>query len=64
VLDVVERVCSRVLIIDKGVLVADGSPDALKARTRETSLEAVFRDLTHAESAEPRVQRVLEGLRL
>src|SRR5687767_5309222 len=51
VLDFVERVCSRVLIIDKGVLVADGSPDALKARTQETSLEAVFRDLTHAESA-------------
>jgi ABC-2 type transport system ATP-binding protein len=63
VLDVVERICARVLIIDKGQLVADGSPEALKARTRGTSLEAVFRDLTHAESAEPRVDRILGALR-
>ena len=63
VLDVVERICARVLIIDKGVLIADGSPDSLKARTQETSLEAVFRDLTRAESAEPRVERILEALR-
>jgi ABC-2 type transport system ATP-binding protein len=62
VLDVVERICARVLIIDQGVLVADGSPESLKARTRESSLEAVFRDLTHAESAEPRVDRILKGL--
>jgi ABC-2 type transport system ATP-binding protein len=62
VLDVVERICTRVLIIDKGTLVADGSPEALKARTQGTSLEAVFRDLTHAESAEPRVARVLRAL--
>ena len=63
VLDVVERVCARVLIIDKGRLVADGSPDALKARTQGTSLEAVFRDLTHAESAEPRVASILDALK-
>ena len=62
VLDVVERICARVLIIDQGVLIADGSPEALKARTKESSLEAVFRDLTHAESAEPRVARILKGL--
>ena len=63
VLDVVERVCARVLIIDKGTLVADGSPDELKARTQETSLEAVFRDLTQAESAVPRVERILRSLK-
>jgi ABC-2 type transport system ATP-binding protein len=62
VLDVVERICARVLIIDQGVLVADGSPESLKARAQESSLEAVFRDLTHAESAEPRVERLLKGL--
>lgn len=63
VLDVVERICTRVLIIDKGRLVADGSPDALKTRASETSLEAVFREVTRAESAEPRVARILAGLR-
>jgi ABC-2 type transport system ATP-binding protein len=63
VLDVVERICARVLIIDRGVVVADGSPESLKARTNETSLEAVFRDLTNAERAEPRVDRILKALR-
>jgi ABC-2 type transport system ATP-binding protein len=64
VLDVVERLCTRVLIIDRGVLVADGSPESLKADTHESSLEAVFRDLTRAGSAEPRVDRILRGLKV
>jgi ABC-2 type transport system ATP-binding protein len=63
VLDVVERICTRVIIIDKGRLAADGSPDELKAAAHEASLEAVFRDLTDAQSAAPRVDRILEGLR-
>jgi ABC-2 type transport system ATP-binding protein len=63
VLDVVERFCDRVLIIDQGTIVADGSPADLKARTQEASLEAVFRDLTHATDAEPRVRQILESLR-
>ena len=63
VLDVVERICTRVLVVDQGVLVADGSPDSLKARTHQTSLEAVFRDLTRAESAEPRVDLILQALK-
>lgn len=63
VLDVVERFCDRVLIIDHGSIVADGSPADLKAKTQEASLEGVFRDLTHAESAEPRVRSIIESLR-
>ena len=62
VLDVVERFCDRVLIIDHGNIVADGSPADLKAKTQEASLEGVFRDLTHAESAEPRVRSIIESL--
>src|SRR5262245_33103610 len=62
VLDVVERFCDRVLIIDQGSIAADGSPEDLKAKTQEASLEAVFRDLTHAQSAEPRVRRIIEAL--
>src|SRR5215510_1361990 len=62
VLDVVERFCDRVLIIDHGVIVADGSPEELKAKTQEASLEGVFRDLTHTESAEPRVRQIIETL--
>jgi ABC-2 type transport system ATP-binding protein len=62
VLDVVERLCARVLIIGDGNLIADGSPEALMTRAQETSLENVFRDLTRAESADPRVARVLRSL--
>jgi ABC-2 type transport system ATP-binding protein len=40
VLDVVERFCDRVLIIDHGSIVADGSPDDLSEDS--PSLEGVF----------------------
>ena len=63
VLDVVERVCARVLILDRGAIVADGSPDALMAASSGRTLEAVFRDLTHAERVEPRVAQMLDSLR-
>jgi ABC-2 type transport system ATP-binding protein len=62
VLDVVERFCDRVIIIDRGAIVADGSPTELKAKTQEASLEGVFRDLTHSQSAEPRVRQIIETL--
>jgi ABC-2 type transport system ATP-binding protein len=62
VLDVVERFCDRVLIIDHGSIAADGTPADLKAKTQGASLEAVFRNLTHAESAEPRVRQIIEAL--
>jgi len=64
VLDVVEKVCSRVLIIDQGSLIADGSPDELKATIHKGSLEDVFREVTRAESIEPRITTILEGLKL
>jgi ABC-2 type transport system ATP-binding protein len=63
VLDVVERFCDRVLIMDHGEIVADGSPDELKARSRESSLEAVFRGVTHTESAEPHITKIMDALR-
>jgi ABC-2 type transport system ATP-binding protein len=62
VLDVVERFCDRVLIIDHGDIVADGSPDDLKSKTHEASLEAVFRDLTHSVDAEPRIRHIIDSL--
>ena len=63
VLDVVERFCDRVLIIDHGAIVADGSPAELKAKNQESSLEAVFRELTHSADAEPRVRQIIDTLR-
>ena len=49
VLDVVERVCNRVLIIHEGNLIADGTLDSLKDQTKGSTLEEVFRQLTHSD---------------
>ena len=49
ILEVVENLCDRVVIIDRGRVVADGSVDELKGMTKRSSLEGVFSELTHAE---------------
>jgi ABC-2 type transport system ATP-binding protein len=64
VLDVVERFCNRVIILDHGNVVADDSPEALKAKSHESSLEAVFRGITQTASAEPRIVKIIEALRV
>jgi ABC-2 type transport system ATP-binding protein len=64
VLDVVEKVCHRVLIIHQGNLIADGTLDSLKDLTKGSTLEEVFRQLTHAASTEPVVSRALEVMKL
>lgn len=46
VLEVVDRMCSKIVIIDKGRLVAEGTSEQLKAATGETSLDAAFGKLT------------------
>jgi ABC-2 type transport system ATP-binding protein len=54
ILDVVERVCDRVLIIDKGKLLLDGAPDALVAQHGSGTLERLFTQLTGGEELERR----------
>ncbi len=63
VLDVVERVCDRVMIIHKGNLIANSTPDSLKASTGQSTLEDVFRHLTQSAGADPSVARIIESLR-
>ena len=63
VLDVVEKVCDRVLIINEGRLIGGGSPETLKAATGQETLEGVFRKLTDAASVDPGVARILAALR-
>ncbi len=46
ILEEVEAVCSRVIIIDRGRIVANGTPKELKARSPEGRLEDVFRSIT------------------
>ena len=45
VLDVVEKVCDRVLILHEGNLIADATVEDLKERTHRSTLEDAFRVL-------------------
>ena len=50
ILDVVERICERVVIIHQGSIVADGTVEQLLEQTGEKSLEQVFNKLTATEN--------------
>lgn len=56
ILDVVERVCDRVLIIDKGRLLVDGAPEALVAEHGTATLEQLFTRLTGGDELERRAE--------
>ena len=63
VLDVVEKICDRVLIIHQGNLIANDTPQVLKSSTGQGTLEDVFRCLTQSENVRPGVARIIESLR-
>lgn len=46
VMDVVERICHRIIIIDKGTIIANGSFDELQEMNKGKSLEGIFSQLT------------------
>jgi ABC-2 type transport system ATP-binding protein len=46
IMDVVEKISSRIILIDGGDIIADGSFAELKERSREGSLEDIFNQLT------------------
>lgn len=48
ILEEVEALCSRVIIIAQGRVIVDESPDALRARQPGARLDAIFRHLTLA----------------
>ncbi len=56
ILDVVERVCDRVIIIDKGKLLLDGKPDELVTSHNSGTLEKLFTRLTGGEELERRAE--------
>jgi len=56
ILDVVERVCDRVIIIDKGRLLLDGKPDELVAAHSSGTLERLFTQLTGGAELERRAE--------
>jgi ABC-2 type transport system ATP-binding protein len=56
ILDVVERVCDRVIIIDKGRLLMDGRPDELVAASGSGTLERLFTQATGGSELERRAE--------
>ncbi len=54
ILEVVERVCTRIVIIDKGRKIIEGSPERIAAETGAASLEEVAGDLLAALSTPDR----------
>jgi ABC-2 type transport system ATP-binding protein len=61
-LDIVERVCERVIVLAHGRIVADGSAGALLAETGEATLEAAFTRLTAPEGLAARTQALARAL--
>lgn len=49
ILEEVDAVCTRAIIIARGRIVANGTPDELKSRSRSGRLDEVFRMLTSSE---------------
>jgi ABC-2 type transport system ATP-binding protein len=63
ILDVVERVCHRVIIIDKGKLLLDGAPAELIATHQAATLEQLFTRLTGGTELERRAQEFARTFR-
>ena len=63
ILDVVERVCHRVIIIDKGKLLVDGSPEELVAAHGSGTLEKLFTQLTGGTELEDRAEKFARTFR-
>lgn len=63
VLDVVERICDRAMILKGGRAVAEGTIDELRARTAGTTLAEVFRSVATERDPADRAAELLEALR-
>ncbi|HUQ32251.1 MAG TPA: ABC transporter ATP-binding protein [Pyrinomonadaceae bacterium] len=62
ILDVVERLCERVIILDRGEIVADGMTAELLSTSRRDTLETLFRSLTATEDNKELVGAFLGSL--
>jgi ABC-type multidrug transport system ATPase subunit len=46
ILEVVERVCTRLAVVNEGRIIATGSPSEILEQTSQTNLEGAFSKLT------------------
>ncbi len=62
VLEVVEKVCSRVVILRKGRVAAHDSIERLRELLHQPSLEGIFAQLTDEQNQEDLASRILEAM--
>lgn len=63
ILEVVEKICSRVIIIHKGCVVADDSVENLRDLMKLPSLEEIFNQLVVQEDTEEITKGVVEAMK-
>jgi len=64
VLEVVEKICTRIIIIHKGQIVADDSVDNLRNLMKLPSLAEIFNQLVDSEDTENVVADLTEAIKL
>jgi ABC-2 type transport system ATP-binding protein len=63
ILEVVEKICDRVIIIDKGVILADNSVTQLKDLMQLPSLESIFKRLVHYENLQQIAENIISAIK-
>ncbi|KAA3611371.1 MAG: ABC transporter ATP-binding protein [Calditrichaeota bacterium] len=63
ILEVVERLCTRIIIINEGEIITEGTPESIAAKTGHSSLELAFNALTNGADAEQKAVDFLSALR-
>ena len=64
VLEVVERVCARVIVLSRGRIVADASPQELTQLTKLGNLESVFAQLVQQSDTEQTAREMVQVMAL
>jgi ABC-2 type transport system ATP-binding protein len=64
VLEVVERVCERVIVLDKGHVVADGSPRDLTSVMNLPTLESAFAELVEQTNTERLAEEIVSVMQV
>ncbi len=62
ILDVVEKICERVVIVHQGRVIEDGTVPAILERHRSTSLEQAFNQLTSTQNLTQRAEDMARTL--
>ncbi len=63
ILEVVEKLCDRVIIIDKGIILADNSVTQLKDLMQLPSLESIFKRLIHYENLQQTAENIISAIK-